>query len=54
MLGVSWLTLRVPLCLLGPPSIVKMNKGCLLPFFLFVYDKEGDALGALTQKHGDH
>lgn len=30
------------------------NEGHLLPFSLFVYQEEGDALGALTQKRGDH
>ena len=23
-------------------------------FFLFIYEKEGDTLGVLTPKHGDH
>ena len=25
-----------------------------IPFFLFVYEKEGNAFGVLSQKHGDH
>ena len=38
--------------LINPPALGNPNYQII--FFLFIYEKEGDALGILTQKHGDY
>lgn len=37
---------------MNPPYLGHPNSQ--IPFFFFVHEKEGNALGVLTQKHGDH
>lgn len=35
---------------INPPAL--QHRNYQLPFLLFVYEKEGNALGVFTQKHG--